>query len=1007
MKTLFKTLGVLVLFFFLVNVGLGQTTYTWNTTNGDWQTSTNWTPERTSPATDDKLVFNSGATFTVSNIPEEEIGSISISGYTIVTFNALDAGTTLTLNNASGYALTIENGSSLSLIAVEDEAGTTLAGAFLINVTTAEIFGAINCYAIAPEGYDPQSSYNHKIVTSSLITFGSSSSFTYGPYTTLIPLDGPAVNTIQFESGSTFINITGTNPSTDVQFKSGSLYRHSNLSTPTLMGRTYGNFEYSSGAIKTLTGSSAFTVENLTISSGTLEFKVSGTHSIKGNIFVDVGATLIFNTATNAGSTFNLNGTSLQTITNNGTFYCKSQNTTYTSTINVVSGSIVDLGGSVIRTDANKGAFVVATGATIKIGSPDGIVSTGDFGNIQTYTRTFNTGANYEYNGTTAQVSGNALPSTVNNLTFNNSGIVSNGIGVSLTNNVAVTGTANVQSGLLIFNGKNITGTTFTLTDGAKIKIDSPDGISSSGATGHVQTTTRTFGTGADYEYAGSSTQYTGSGLPTTIRNLTISNTAGTYLSNNYTVTGTADVKSGAILVCNTKYLDGVTGSFDLNSGGSIKICSSNGITASSSAGNVRTAIRTYSTGGKYEYVGSSAQITGDGLPSSVHTLTINNSNGVTLTNHVSVSNTCALTSGNIKLGDKNLKILSGGSLSGSFDGSHMIVTNGTGELQKEITANGTLTFPIGDLLGNYTNASLNFTSGTYGTGAYAGMKVTNSKLPENTSTSVYLNRYWDVNQSNISNFNCNVMFQYLVSDIAGSEPNENDLWGGRYSSSAWYILLKVNTTDHQIVGSTTGFSKFTGGQEGAMPVSLQSFTSNVSGRNVGLKWVTSSETNNAGFNIERKCVDGDWTNAGYVSGSGTKNTPTTYNFNDMRLNSGKYNYRLKQIDNNGNFEYHNLDGVVEVGVPKSYELSQNYPNPFNPTTKIDFALPFNSKVNIVIYDMTGREVKTLVNEARTAGYYTVELNASSLSSGTYFYRIIANNGTKDYINTKKMVLVK
>ena len=660
------------------------------------------------------------------------------------------------------------------------------------------------------------------------------------------------------------------------------------------------------------------------------------------------------------------------------------------------------MGGSIIAGD---GSFIVSNGSALKIGHPEGIttLASGAHGNIQTTTgRTYNANVYYIYNGSGgAQVTGNGLPSTIDNLTF------SNAEGVTLTSGYNVNYAAKDSTGLLIFNGTTITGSSFTLSDGAKIKIDSPDGITSSGSTGHVQTTTRTFGTGADYEYTGSNSQYTGNGLPTTIRNLTISNTAGTLLSNNYTVTGIADVKSGAILICNAKYLDGITGTFDLNSGGTIKICSSNGITASSTAGNVRTAIRTYSTGGKYEFVGSTAQYTGDGLPSSVNSLTINNSNGVTLTNNVSVSNTCALTSGKITLGDKNLKILSGGSLTGTFGSSNMIVTNGTGELQKEITANSTLTYPIGDIAGNYTPSTLNFTSGTYGSGAYAGVKVTNSKLTENNSTVVFLNRYWEVNQSNISSFNCELNFQYLASDIAGSAPNESDLWGGRYSSGAWYILLKVNATDHQIVGTTTGFSKFTGGQESAMPVSLQSFTSNVSGRNVGLKWVTSTETNNSGFNVERKSLDGSWSKVGFVAGNGTKNTPTTYNFSDMKLNTGKYQYRLKQIDNNGNFEYYSLDGTVEVGVPKNYEISQNYPNPFNPTTKIDFSLPFDSKVFMVVYDMTGREVKTLVNEPRQAGYHTVELNASSMSSGTYFFRIIANANGKDFISTKKMVLVK
>jgi hypothetical protein len=98
---------------------------------------------------------------------------------------------------------------------------------------------------------------------------------------------------------------------------------------------------------------------------------------------------------------------------------------------------------------------------------------------------------------------------------------------------------------------------------------------------------------------------------------------------------------------------------------------------------------------------------------------------------------------------------------------------------------------------------------------------------------------------------------------------------------------------------------------------------------------------------------------------------------------------------------------MVDVGLPAKFNLSQNYPNPFNPATKIDFDLPFDSKVNIVLYDMTGREVRTLVNESRTAGYHTVQFNASGLSSGTYFYRIMTKSNSGDYVITKKMVLVK
>jgi Secretion system C-terminal sorting domain len=89
--------------------------------------------------------------------------------------------------------------------------------------------------------------------------------------------------------------------------------------------------------------------------------------------------------------------------------------------------------------------------------------------------------------------------------------------------------------------------------------------------------------------------------------------------------------------------------------------------------------------------------------------------------------------------------------------------------------------------------------------------------------------------------------------------------------------------------------------------------------------------------------------------------------------------------------------------LPKQFNLSQNYPNPFNPVTKINFALPKQGFVTLIIYDITGREVKTLISEVKQAGYYSVDFNGSSLSSGVYFYKIQSG----DFISVKRMVLIK
>ena len=98
-----------------------------------------------------------------------------------------------------------------------------------------------------------------------------------------------------------------------------------------------------------------------------------------------------------------------------------------------------------------------------------------------------------------------------------------------------------------------------------------------------------------------------------------------------------------------------------------------------------------------------------------------------------------------------------------------------------------------------------------------------------------------------------------------------------------------------------------------------------------------------------------------------------------------------------------NSVGNSTTEIPNSYSLSQNYPNPFNPTTKINFALPKQGLVTLKIYDVLGREVRTLVNEVKSAGQFSVDFSASEFSSGVYFYKL--ESGT--FSETKRMMLIK
>jgi len=200
-----------------------------------------------------------------------------------------------------------------------------------------------------------------------------------------------------------------------------------------------------------------------------------------------------------------------------------------------------------------------------------------------------------------------------------------------------------------------------------------------------------------------------------------------------------------------------------------------------------------------------------------------------------------------------------------------------------------------------------------------------------------------------------------------------------------------------------------------SLPVELSSFTSTVNRNNVLLNWTTSSEDNNARFEIERieiKNQNSVWIKAGTINGNGTTTQSKNYSFEDRNIPTGKYKYRLKQVDYNGNFEYHELNNEVIVGIPSKFSLSQNYPNPllsqnypnpFNPATKINFEIPSISNVSIQIFDVTGKLITELLNKEIQPGYHTVEFNAVNISSGIYFYRLKTDN----FIVTKKMVLMK
>jgi hypothetical protein len=282
-----------------------------------------------------------------------------------------------------------------------------------------------------------------------------------------------------------------------------------------------------------------------------------------------------------------------------------------------------------------------------------------------------------------------------------------------------------------------------------------------------------------------------------------------------------------------------------------------------------------------------------------------------------------------------------------------------------------------------------------------------------NSSTAVYgttdfdpLTTYLLIVKYEVANPTSNVSLWVKSSGLPSTEtaagtPEVTTTTGtGLASINAIYLRQYSTSQDITVdgirIGTSWGFAP--------LPVELTSFSASVIGSKVKLNWATATEVNNYGFDILRQAQinKGSWEKVGFISGSGNSNLPSSYSFIDNNVTFGKYNYRLKQIDNDGQFEY-SKTVEADLGAPKNYELNQNYPNPFNPTTTISFKLPEASQVKLTVYNILGQEVKVLIDEFKEAGLHTINFKAEDLNSGLYIYKLQAGSFTQ----TRKMTLIK
>jgi len=236
-----------------------------------------------------------------------------------------------------------------------------------------------------------------------------------------------------------------------------------------------------------------------------------------------------------------------------------------------------------------------------------------------------------------------------------------------------------------------------------------------------------------------------------------------------------------------------------------------------------------------------------------------------------------------------------------------------------------------------------------------------------------------------------------------------NYAFGGGTNSFAAEHIVDVDDVDENYSNEFAACSRdgrvilFSGGID-VVPVELINFSAYAEEGFINLNWATATETNNLGFEIQRKTgsVNNSWKKVGFEQGRSTTTERSYYTFTDDSPIQGKNYYRLKQIDYDGTFEY-SAEIEVEVGTPVTYALEQNYPNPFNPVTNIKYAIPVSGNVKVAIYNSLGERIETLVNGYLESGYYKVNWNAGKYSSGVYYYRLESEN----FNSVKKMILLK
>jgi hypothetical protein len=459
---------------------------------------------------------------------------------------------------------------------------------------------------------------------------------------------------------------------------------------------------------------------------------------------------------------------------------------------------------------------------------------------------------------------------------------------------------------------------------------------------------------------------------------------ASSAATRNFTVTGDFTLNNNSVFDAGNTTGTTATNITYVNVGGNVSVAPTATLQRTNQSATPGTVVT-------FIFNGTGAQTATFGLTAGPLNYTINNAAGVTLATNITVNGILTFTTGNITTGNNTVIISSTGSVVASASGWV------AGNLQKNIATGATAaTFEVGGPL-NYRPVTVAFGNVTTAGDLKATVSQTAGDHPQIATSGINaaksVNRFWTLTNSGVVFDNYSANFTFVAADVdAGA--NTANFSVRKYSGSAW----SSTTTGTQTATSTqatglTSFSDFAIGEVTPFSVALSNFRGEQAGTINKLLWNTATENNNKRFEIERSADGVRFTSVAFVATKADKGNSTSalgYNYDDERALAGNNYYRLKQIDNDGKYNYSNV--VLLSRKVTDITLSALYPNPTKAELNVKIISPRAEKLTVIITDLTGKVIRQIAVNV-IAGDNVKQLNVASLATGSYVVKAICANG--------------